>query len=152
MSFSRLPMEHKLIGRLVQSSFRIRMTSKIRGTIWKGCKSKWPTRTCSGSAKCSSCSLEIVHESLVRCPSMRILSSRFYTKGSHVGNLGTEPTNFKLGHNSNLCFWAYMYSGRTKYSAFVSKLSKLSEEYLSPQKTQKAAVFFIWKILGGRMS
>jgi hypothetical protein len=40
----------------------------------------------------------------------------------------------------------------TKYSAFVSKLSKLSEEYLSPQKTQKAAVFFIRKILGGRMS
>jgi len=35
------------------------------------------------------------------------------------------------------------YSGRTKYSAFVSKLSKLTEEYLSPQKTQKAAVFFI---------
>ncbi len=24
-----------------------------------------------------------------------------------------------------------MYSGRTKYSAFVSKLNKLSEEYLS---------------------
>ncbi len=45
-----------------------------------------------------------------------------------------------------------VYSGRTKYSAFVSKLSKLSEEYLSPQKTQKAAVFFIRKILGGRMS
>ena len=44
------------------------------------------------------------------------------------------------------------YSGRTKYSAFVSKLSKLSEEYLSPQKTQKAAVFFIQKILGGTMS
>ena len=46
----------------------------------------------------------------------------------------------------------FIYSGRTKYSAFVSKLSKLSEEYLSPQKTQKAAFFFIWKILGGRMS
>ncbi len=44
-----------------------------------------------------------------------------------------------------------MYSGRTKNSAFVSKLNKLSEEYLSPQKTQKAAVFFIRKILGGRM-
>jgi hypothetical protein len=44
------------------------------------------------------------------------------------------------------------YSGRTKYSALVSKLSKLSEEYLSPHKTQKAAVFFIRKILAGRMS
>jgi hypothetical protein len=41
------------------------------------------------------------------------------------------------------------YSGRTKYSAFVTKLS---EEYLSPQKTQKAAVFIIRKIFGGRMS
>jgi hypothetical protein len=29
----------------------------------------------------------------------------------------------------------HMYSGRTKYSAFVSKLNNLSEEYLSPQKT-----------------
>jgi hypothetical protein len=44
-----------------------------------------------------------------------------------------------------------LYSGRTKYSAFVSKLNKLSEEYLSPQKTQKAAVFFIGKILGRRL-
>jgi len=43
------------------------------------------------------------------------------------------------------------YSGRTKYSAFVSKLNKLSEEYLSPQETQKAAVFFIGKILGSRL-
>jgi hypothetical protein len=43
------------------------------------------------------------------------------------------------------------YSGRTKYSAFVSKLNKLSEEFLSPQKTQKAAVFFIGKILGSRL-
>jgi len=41
-----------------------------------------------------------------------------------------------------LLYWSF-YSGRTKYSAFVSKLNKLSEEYLSPQKTQKAAVFFI---------
>ena len=40
------------------------------------------------------------------------------------------------------------YSGRTKYSAFLSKLNKLSEEYLSPQKTQKAAVFLYWKDLG----
>ncbi len=39
------------------------------------------------------------------------------------------------------------YSGRTKYSAFVSKLNKLSEEYLSPQKTQKAAFFFYSKDL-----
>ena len=43
------------------------------------------------------------------------------------------------------------YSGRTKYSALVSKLNKLSEEYLSPQKTQKATVFFIRKILDRRM-
>ncbi len=35
-----------------------------------------------------------------------------------------------------------LYSGRTKYSACASKLSKLSREYLCPQKTQKAAVFF----------
>ncbi len=41
-----------------------------------------------------------------------------------------------------------LYSERTKYSAFVSKLNKLSEEYLSPQKTQKAAVFFYSKDLG----
>jgi hypothetical protein len=40
-----------------------------------------------------------------------------------------------------------LYSGRTKYSAFVSKLNKLSEEYLSPQKTQKAAFFFSSKDL-----
>jgi hypothetical protein len=46
---------------------------------------------------------------------------------------------------------AQVYSGRTKYSAFVSKLNKFSEEYLSPQKTQKAAVFFIRKILGGKL-
>ncbi len=43
------------------------------------------------------------------------------------------------------------YSGRTKYSPCVSKLRKLSEEYLSPQKTQKAAVFFILKNLGWKM-
>jgi hypothetical protein len=48
--------------------------------------------------------------------------------------------------------WGEMvYSGRTMYSAFVSKLNKLSEEYLSPQETQKAAVFFIGKILGSRL-
>jgi hypothetical protein len=34
-----------------------------------------------------------------------------------------------------VCTYALLCSGRTKYSAFVSKLSKLSEEYLSPQKT-----------------
>ncbi len=39
------------------------------------------------------------------------------------------------------------YSGRTKYSAFVSKLSNLSGEYLCPQKTQKAVVFFYSKDL-----
>ncbi len=37
-------------------------------------------------------------------------------------------------------FSSFAYSGRTKYSAFVSKLSKLPGEYLCPQKTQKAAV------------
>ena len=41
-----------------------------------------------------------------------------------------------------------VYRGRTKYSALVSKLYKLSEEYLSPQKTQKAAGFFYSKDLG----
>ncbi len=41
-----------------------------------------------------------------------------------------------------------LYSGRTKYSVLVSKLNKLSEEYLSPEKTQKAAVFFYSKDLG----
>jgi hypothetical protein len=44
------------------------------------------------------------------------------------------------------------YSGRTKYSACASKLSKLSGEYLCPQKTQKAAVFFIRKIFGWRVN
>ncbi len=44
-----------------------------------------------------------------------------------------------------------VYSGRTKYSAFVSKLSKFSEKYLSLQKTQKAAVFFNQKIFGRTM-
>ncbi len=47
--------------------------------------------------------------------------------------------------------YMYIYSGRTKYSACVSKFSKLSEEYRSPQKTQRAAVFFIPRILAGRM-
>ncbi len=40
---------------------------------------------------------------------------------------------------------------RTKYSPCVSKLRKLSKEYLSPQKTQKAAVFFIQKNLDLKM-
>jgi hypothetical protein len=44
------------------------------------------------------------------------------------------------------------YSGRTKYNACASKLSKLSGEYLCPQKTQKAAVFFIRKIFGWRVN
>ncbi len=63
-----------------------------------------------------------------------------------------------LSQQNNQCnrFWwkchrINTYSGRTKYSAFVSKLNKLSEEYLSPQKTQKAAGFFIGKILGRRL-
>ncbi len=37
------------------------------------------------------------------------------------------------------------YSGRTKYSACVSKLGKLSKQYICPQKTQKAPVFFYLK-------
>jgi hypothetical protein len=41
------------------------------------------------------------------------------------------------------------YSGRTKYSAFVSKLIKLSEKYLSLQKTQKAAFFLIERSSAG---
>jgi hypothetical protein len=52
-----------------------------------------------------------------------------------------------MGEGVSLAGRVIVYSGRTKYSAFVSKLNKLSEEYLSPQKTQKAAVFFIQKIL-----
>ena len=40
------------------------------------------------------------------------------------------------------------YSGRTKYSACVSKLGKLSKQYICPQKTQKAPVFFNLKDFG----
>jgi hypothetical protein len=36
---------------------------------------------------------------------------------------------------------SHIYSGRTKHCPCVSKLRKLSKEYLSPQKTQKAAFF-----------
>ena len=43
---------------------------------------------------------------------------------------------------------SHVYSGRTQYSPCVSKLRKLSKEYLSPQRTQKAAVFFDSKELG----
>ena len=46
---------------------------------------------------------------------------------------------------------SHIYSGLTKYSPCVSKLKKLSKEYLSPQKTQKAAVFFIQKNLDLKM-
>ncbi len=42
---------------------------------------------------------------------------------------------------------SHIYSEHTKYSPCVSKLRKLSKEYLSPQKTQKAAVFFYSKEL-----
>ncbi len=45
----------------------------------------------------------------------------------------------------------HIYSGLTKYSPCVSKLRKLLKEYLSPQKTQKAAVFFIQKNLDLKM-
>jgi hypothetical protein len=41
------------------------------------------------------------------------------------------------------------YSGRTKYSACVSKLSKLWGDYLCPQKTQKAAVFLFVRSSAG---
>ncbi len=64
---------------------------------------------------------------------------------STVGAIGIAAGRF-LANLSCL-----KYSGRTKYSVFVSKLNKLSEEYLSPQETQKAAVFFIGKILGSRL-
>ena len=40
------------------------------------------------------------------------------------------------------------YSGRTKYNACVSKLGKLSKQYICPQKTQKAPVFFNLKDFG----
>ncbi len=40
---------------------------------------------------------------------------------------------------------SHIYSGLTKYSPCVSKLKKLSKEYLSPQKTQKLRFFFIQK-------
>jgi hypothetical protein len=46
---------------------------------------------------------------------------------------------------------AACYSGRRKYSACVSKLGKLSGEYIWVQKTQKSPVFFIQKILCWRM-
>ncbi len=46
---------------------------------------------------------------------------------------------------------SHIYSGLTKYSPCVSKVRKLSKEYLSPQKTQKAAVFFIQKNLDLKM-
>ncbi len=40
---------------------------------------------------------------------------------------------------------------RTKFSPCVSKLNDFSEEYLSPQRTQKAAVYFSRKNLGLRI-
>jgi hypothetical protein len=43
------------------------------------------------------------------------------------------------------------YSGRTKYSACASKLSKLQAEYLRTQNMQRAAVFFIRQNLGWKM-
>jgi hypothetical protein len=72
-------------------------------------------------------------------------------KAELLGNEEQVPEFFfilakhQIGKSDNI------YCGRTKYIACVSKLNKLSEEYLSPQKTQRAAVFFIRKILGGRM-
>ncbi len=47
---------------------------------------------------------------------------------------------------------SHIYSGLTKYSPCVSKVRKLSKEYLSPQKTQKAAVFFTQKNLDLKMN
>jgi hypothetical protein len=46
---------------------------------------------------------------------------------------------------------SHIYSGLTKYSPCVSKVRKLSKKYLSTQKTQKAAVFFIQKNLDLKM-
>ncbi len=62
---------------------------------------------------------------------------------SNVCRTLPSPVSGIMPWATNLIVNTILYSGRTKYSAFVSKLSKLSEEYLSPQKTQKAAVFFI---------
>ncbi len=47
---------------------------------------------------------------------------------------------------------SHIYSRLTKCSPWGSKLRKLSKEYLSPQKTQKAAVFFIQKNLDLKMN
>ncbi len=44
---------------------------------------------------------------------------------------------------------SHIYSGGTKYSPCVSKLRKLSEEYLSPQKTQRAAFFIFERTWAG---
>ncbi len=59
----------------------------------------------------------------------------------HAGTIFTYVTQFYLIEG----FFVILYSGRTKYSACASKLSKLSGEYFCPQKTQKAAIFFIRK-------
>ncbi len=61
-----------------------------------------------------------------------------YAEINILGWKGLVPLMFKILEKSNS---RDIYSGRTEYSALVSKLNKLSEEYLSPQKTQKAAVF-----------
>ncbi len=67
--------------------------------------------------------------------------------------LAPVPFFMSVTHSQNPFFVVTLtvYSGRTKYSAFVSKLIKLSEKYLSLQKPQKAAFFFNRKIFGGRM-
>jgi hypothetical protein len=75
------------------------------------------------------------------------------------GRLETSPNSMLIVLHSVCDRAAYCgpylhtnYSGRTKYSACASKLSKLLGEYLCPQKTQKAAVFFIRKIFGWRVN
>jgi hypothetical protein len=47
------------------------------------------------------------------------------------------------------CLVSSNYSGRTKYSACASKLSKLSGEYLCPQKTQKLRFFLLERSSAG---
>ncbi len=66
----------------------------------------------------------------------------------------SAPANRKTGFYENrIC--AGILEQSTVGAQSIARLCQNlvnSEEYLSPQKTQKAAVFFIQKILGGRMS
>jgi hypothetical protein len=74
---------------------------------------------------------------------------RITTKRETIGTNSSRSRARKLDDFKFLAL-AVNYSGRTKYSAFVSKLIKLSEKYLSLQKTQKAAVFLIVRSSAGK--